>query len=207
MLGKFGLNDAVVERARFVAQAIPIAHPSTNQSKALRLSPAMAGGDSMISYAKLDRNFRNLDWHYIAEKSQCQPKSSIAIRIVDSVTFAFIGAVGGVFLSAVGSLFSSTPVGVAAAIVLGIAIGGYAGGVTSGIVGGIYGVLVAGFGSLISGTELGVVITILTCAALAAGCTWTRRDIALARTPHRDSKRVDGRQTEVCGRKLTEIRS
>ena len=46
-----------------------------------------------------------------------------------------------------------------------------------GIVGGIYGILAAGFGSLIGGTELGIVITILVCAAFAAWCTWTQRDI------------------------------
>ncbi len=193
--------------ARFVARVCATTHPPFGQNKAFRASPAMAGRNSMISYTKLNRDFRNLDRHIFAEKSQCQPSLNIAIRVADTITFAFIGAIGGALLAAVGSLFSSTLLGVAAAIFIGIAIGAYAGKVTGGILGGIYGALAAGLGSLMSGTALGVTVTILACACLAAWCTWTQRDITVARAPQREPERAEPRPARTRSEKMTEIHS
>lgn len=130
----------------------------------------------MFTNLNINRHITKLNW-LVTEKSRCQPQTNIAFRLADTISFAFIGAIGGALLSAIGSLISSSPFGIAAVIIIGIAIGSYAGGTG----GGIYGVLAAGVGSLISSTALGVTLTILACACLAAWCTLRHRDLVWTR--------------------------
>src|SRR5438046_2166088 len=66
----------------------------------------------------------------------------------------------GGLMCAFGQTISSTTLGVAAAIVLGLCMGGWLGGFNGVLVGGLYGALAAAFGSVIGGTTLGVVLTI-----------------------------------------------
>jgi hypothetical protein len=108
---------------------------------------------------------------------------------------------GGSVLSGVGTVISSSVFGIAAAIIIGIAIGSYAGRISGGIIGGIYGVLAVGVGSLISSTALGVIVTMLVCACLAAWCKCTQCDIVVAR---RNLKESDAKKRE---RLLTRHRS
>ncbi len=134
----------------------------------------------MFTNLNINAHIRN--WNLLlTEKSHCQRQTNIAFRVADTTTFTFLGAIGGVLLCGVGSLISSSLLGVAAAVIIGIAVGSYAGGLGGGIIGGIYAGLATGVGSLISSSALGVTLTILGCACLAAWCTWTQQDIVWTR--------------------------